>query len=161
MVVGWAMSDTDLSPPDDLDDILSPPPPPLTHDGFAANLRELADFIEAHPDIPMPVGEINIHVYVFTAEHLAEIARALGRAEKDHSGDYLHLVKPFGPIRLRYFTDRAKVCRRVVTGVRHVAETLLPARNEEIVEWVCDEPLLAMPREAVADPASHDIGGAR
>lgn len=108
---------------------------------FLDGLRELADFLEAHPGLPVP-GAQNHSVYVFTKEQLAAAAREPGvRWQKNGSGDYFKLTVTFsGEQSYEVFTERAEVCRKVVTGKR-----TLPARPEQDVEtyeWVCDEPLL-------------------
>jgi hypothetical protein len=102
-------------------------------------LRELADFLDAHPAIELSTPT---HlVYVQSRELLADMAR-LGGWRKVYSDDYFHLSRMFaGDVELQVFTDRATVCRKVVTGTR--VEPAKPEREVEIVEWVCDEPLLA------------------
>lgn len=53
-----------------------------------AGLRELADYLEARPDVPTPyVGEI--HAFPGEDVLLGDVARAMGGFEKDHDGTYL------------------------------------------------------------------------
>lgn len=102
-------------------------------------LRELADFLDAHPAVTLQLVEHQI--YVRTRDEIAALA-TIGGWRKTYNSDYFHLERAFaGDVTLSVFTDRAEVCRKVVTGHRTI-----PARPEqqvEIVEWVCEEPLLA------------------
>jgi hypothetical protein len=40
---------------------------------------------------------------------------------------------------IRYSVMREAVCQKVVTGKKHIEEHIIPARDEEIVEWVCND----------------------
>ncbi len=102
---------------------------------------ELADWIDAHPTIEVAVTDsLN---YCSTAAEVAAYARVLGRVKKKPDGDYMGIVRYFGPIKVEAYTSRENVCRKVVTGTREIPEQVIPARTEELVTWVCDEPLLA------------------
>lgn len=111
---------------------------------YLTGLRELANFLESHPDLPIP-GEMAHQVYVFSRERLAAVAREPGvRWEKssDAGSDYFKLRVPFcGDQSYEVFTTRDEVCRKVVTGTRLIPAT--PEHEVETYEWVCDEPLLA------------------
>lgn len=104
---------------------------------FVRELRTLADFYEKHPDFPVP-NEYNhdITVVVWNKETFAKLVRQMGRATKDYSESYAHARRGL----LKVMVPREAVCRKVVTGTE-----VVPAREEytrEIVEWVCDEPIL-------------------
>lgn len=102
-------------------------------------LRDLADFLDTHPEVKL--NDPSHMVYVGSRETLATIAR-LGGWRKVYTDDYFNLVRDFdGGVSLSVFTDRGSVCRKVVVGQRTVPAT--DERTVEIVEWVCDEPLLA------------------
>jgi hypothetical protein len=110
---------------------------------FVAGLREMADFIDAHPNLPTPYGSAQ-NTFVNTKEALAVIAREPGvRWEKSASDGYFYLKVSFaGGHAYEVNLERAQVCRKVVTGTR-----IEPARPEQEVEtyiWECDEPLLAV-----------------
>lgn len=98
-------------------------------------LRDLADFLDAHPDVRL--NDPSHMVYVFSRDTLAAIAR-IGGWRKVYTNDYFNLVRDFdGGVSLQVFTDRAEVCHKVVTGTR-----LVPAqaeRTEETFEWVCED----------------------
>lgn len=49
-----------------------------------------------------------------------------------------------GILTLRISAERSQVCRKIVTGTKVVPAYTIPERVEEDVEWVCDEPLLAI-----------------
>lgn len=120
-------------------------------------LRELADFIEAHPELPIAEKPfVNIEFWCHENElypelklgsvrlRLAIAARAMGLANKKYSGGYFDVYKRFGDcVRLTFTANREYVCRKVVKEVVHHPERVIPARDEEVVEWVCDDALLA------------------
>jgi hypothetical protein len=105
-------------------------------------LRQLADFIEQHPGVPLPVANGN-NAFVWSRETLAAIARTPGvRWEKGAEGNYFSLSVSFaGGYSYSINIEREQVCRKVVTGTR-----ILPAQPEREVEeceWRCEDSLLA------------------
>jgi hypothetical protein len=109
----------------------------MTHAEYANALRRIADWIEVHPDLPLPSQtQLDFLSGVDTKEDLAKFARGFGECKKD-----------FGGIKLRAVAWRKNVCERVVVGTREVPEEIIPARlvpahMEDIVEWKCPESLL-------------------
>lgn len=109
---------------------------------YVSGLRQLANFMEAHPDLPVPyAGAAN--AFVNSKADLAALARSTGvRWAKAASDDYFCLLVHFhGGHSYELNVSREQVCRKVVTGTR-----IEPAKPEQVVEefhWVCDEPLLA------------------
>jgi hypothetical protein len=107
-------------------------------------LRQLADYLQARPDVPMPYfGMVNAFGQ---ASELSVVARAMGEFAKDHNGEFLALVKSFGPVSLHVNFSSSEVCERVVVGTEEVPAK--PAHTREIVEWKCPESLLALGAEA-------------
>lgn len=128
--------------------------PPLTLDEatpairYACGLRELADWIEAHPEVQLP--EASVAVYAEDRKEIAaKIMRALSPCEKDYDGDMFHLKRKFGPIELRFVFLRDAVCTPRVVGKRMVKEHIrpgipervIPAHEENVVEWDCEPTL--------------------
>jgi hypothetical protein len=123
---------------------------------MVAGLRELADFLEERGHLlPVDYLSINVHDYIFddsvysnrqhkmtAQEKMRVLAKALDKAEKHYQGDYFDLRRKFGPIQLEFTVSRDKICERVVVGTKEVPERVVPARTEEIVEWVCNDPIL-------------------
>ncbi len=105
-------------------------------------LRDVADFLDAHPGVPAPRW-VTMNVPIDTKEELAQIAR-LSSWGKDYSGSYFALRKKFaGELTLDVYVERQKVCRKIITGMRMVpAEPAKPEREEAIEEWVCDDAAL-------------------
>lgn len=101
---------------------------------YIQSLRDCADFLEQHPAVKLPVSCVSFNAFVDTKEELAAQAR-LTSWEKRWSGEWFSLSKTFGVVTLEINADRSLVCRRVVTGTREV-----PAKTEEVVEWVCEDP---------------------
>lgn len=135
-----------------------------TREEMIAGIRQLADWLEANPDIPIPydltgrsAASVNIHASHGESEKavVAAVARALpGRVAKDVWGkdDYYFGVRGNAPggVGVNVIAHREKVCERIVTGTREVVEKV-PApdapmievtRTEEIVEYRCG-PILA------------------
>jgi hypothetical protein len=105
-------------------------------------LRQLADFLEAHPNLPVPYSGSQ-NVFVYGRDALAAVAREPGvRWQKRVADSYYALVVEFaGDYSYEVNVDREQVCRKVVTGSQIVPAQ--PEREEETFIWECDEPLLA------------------
>lgn len=120
----------------------------MTPEERTAALKDLADlivFLGANPTVPVPHYHV-FNCYVETREELTAVAR-VGKWDKDYtSNSYFTLRLKFGTNRLDVYTDRAKVCRKVVVGERVVpavpAMEAQPERVEPVEEWVCEESLL-------------------
>jgi hypothetical protein len=109
---------------------------------IAQNLRDLADFLEQHEEVP-PVYSMTLNAFTHTKEELQDVARKGAPWEKIYEAGYFSLRKRFGPVTLDINLNREKVCRRVVTGTRIVpAQPAEPEHEEDIVEWVCEDPIL-------------------
>lgn len=70
---------------------------------------------------------------------VAQFARTqnvLFKKEYDHS-DFELVVILHGGYEVTYSIAREAVCERKVIGTREIAERVIPARTEEIVEWEC------------------------
>lgn len=107
----------------------------IVTESVTKGLRDLADFLDAHPDVRL--NDPSHMVYVFSRDTLAAIAR-IGGWRKVYTNDYFNLVRDFdGGVSLQVFTDRASVCERVVVGTKTVPA--VPEHQAEIVEWVCEE----------------------
>ncbi len=107
---------------------------------FIDGLRELAIFMETHPDVEAPAYSV-LNVFVHEREELARMA-AGASWEKVYMDDYFVLRRSFAgdDIQLDLTASRDQVCRKVVKGMRIIPAT--PEHEVEDVEWVCDEPLL-------------------
>lgn len=106
---------------------------------FIDSLRECADFLEAHPAIPVPQG-VQLMTFLRTREEMVALARVT-TWKKVYSGDWFFLKKQFGDdLSLDIVTDRGTVCRKVIKGTH--LQPSVPERMVDVVEWVCDEPSL-------------------
>ena len=112
---------------------------------YVRGLRAVADWFEQHPELVFSYTDERFHLIANTKDELLEMRRALGRVTKDADPDspYFTLRRMFSAnVQIDAFIARGEVCRKVVKGSRHVEARLVPAHDEEIVEWVCEEPLL-------------------
>ena len=127
------------------------------HKDYASGLRQVADFIESHPEIDLPEHVIT-HYGLHSKEKAATVARALstgGRCDKVFDDHLFTIKRNFGPIELRYLGVRSSVCEQVAVGKRVVPEQYVapkpaveghtvPEHEETIYEWRCT-PLLSKP----------------
>lgn len=105
---------------------------------YIDGLREMADWLERHPEYVVTWNPVTINLFPADKDDLAEFVRAAGRSSKEWTNDWLIVSVAFGPHKIDANLSREQVCRRVVTGTKEIPAQ--PARVEEIVEWVCDEP---------------------
>ena len=107
---------------------------------FIQALRDCANFYKQRPGIQAP-AYVELNVFLNTKEEIAAHAR-LAAWEKVYKDSFFLLRRRFGDrFCLEMNIQRDEVCRKVVTGTRVVPAT--EERTVEIVEWVCDEPVLA------------------
>ncbi len=123
------------------------PTPTTTADG----LRALADWLDQHPDAAAEFPRLEATAYADDSpEGLRFWAKAFGNAEKVYDGELFRLRRTFGAnVTLNALFWRSTVCRKVVTGTveipeEHIPARIIPARVEETVEWICDDPILAV-----------------
>lgn len=132
-----------------------------------AGLREFADFLETHPDVPMENWRINVSYYTYDDETVKAAARAATGWTKIYTDSYLDLAMYFGldgaepddgqrtaGLKFIISVPRDQVCTKRVVGTKVVEkpdpEFIKQARKdapiveveEEVVEWDC-HPLLA------------------
>ena len=126
---------------------------------YTDGLRELADWLDAHPEWTPYLPE-HFYSWIPSDEAKATMARAardMGTARKtvnENLGTF-RLEKSFGPHTMHVIADRAAVCERVVVG-KHVEKTIEKVPVGEVtyeerevehvvedVEWVCPPSLLA------------------
>jgi hypothetical protein len=144
--------------------------PSAAAEQLAADLRELADMIEANPAIANVSGLRwafdRMLVSVNTKDEVVALTRAgmrtAGVKVEKHQGEkYAGVdIKFGGRLSLHVYTDREEVCERVVIGTREVTEEVpdpealaavpkvIVTKTVEDVKWVCS-PLLA--------PAAGDL----
>lgn len=115
---------------------------------FAAGLRALAAWYDAHPEAPVP---FDATFHIGADDTLAEarrLAAMLAPCDKVYTDSYFKLERDFGGVGLSFIFFRSTVCERRVVGTKLVpAVPAQPERTEEIVEWSCD-PIFA-DREAL------------
>lgn len=130
---------------------------------YIAGLRQLADLLEQHEDMPLPWDGsrryADLDWLFFDREEeqqkalMATLARYLpGQVEKNATGDYFHLRGRIAGLHVRAMASRDAVCVRRVVGTREVTRTVpdpsfdVPlvdvTETVEDVEWDCT-PLLA------------------
>jgi hypothetical protein len=130
-------------------------------------LRQLAALYEAHPELPTPTSMWRDTGYSFVCylsddADVKAIASALGSFTKKYQDNDFIMEKNFSLlVQLRFLMSRGAVCKRKVVGKKvepeqYVPGYLRPAREVEVVEWDCAEPLLS-PEAPEAPKAPESI----
>ena len=142
----------------------------MTHAEYAEGLRQVADFVESHPEIPIP--EATINCYGMNDKKCAEkVARALsngGRCDKIFGPTFMRLERVFGAVKIQYIGLRENVCERVRVGTRVVPERyvppqpategqVIPEHEEAVYEWRC-APLLGKPQVEIPEDKALPTG---
>ena len=112
---------------------------------YARGLRAIANWYEAHPDMPIPQEKISVTRVKETKEEATRIIEALKPCQKEWDSDFFRLTRDFDGLRFEVIFMRSAVCTRRVIGHR-----VVPAQEErivEVVEWDCEPALLAKPEE--------------
>jgi len=122
-------------------------------DEMVADLRAFADFIEENGHkLPGNIYLGSSYNSLWDddrstakekAKQVAKILAKGGLVEKKHDNYSLDLIRKFGQIKLCFSINREKFCRKVVKGTKEIPAVTYEVRTEEIVEWVCDDPVLA------------------
>jgi hypothetical protein len=118
--------------------------------------------MDAHPDLVSKVPPHKTYIFVHSDKELRDLTRALGgRREKRADDSYFMVKRDFGGgVCIELNLSRSEVCERLVIGVEHVGETVVPAKiipahDEEIIEWDCPPALLAFDE----DPDGSGVRG--
>lgn len=113
-----------------------------------AGMRELIDFLEANPCVPLPSFDMN--TYAENAEEFVTLRRVMGATDKYDCGDWMYFRKRFsGDVRLDLNISKEQTCERVKVGTRKVAATpALPERTDDVFEWKCSGSILAATKNA-------------
>ena len=98
----------------------------MTLTEFTQSLRQLADWYEEHPTLPLP-HELTNPMFVFlfgeTHERVKEILSEIGSFTKvfdePRIGDF-HALKTIGQFKLKFHTNREVVCTPKVIGKRMI-----------------------------------------
>jgi hypothetical protein len=126
---------------------------------YVDGLRELADWLEAHPAARPSFGGFDPVRLLWpcgdSRDGLAAAARVLGRAAKSSDSKWVNVTRLFGPHQIQAYASHEAVCERVVVGTETI-ETEVPdpealknvptikvTETVEQVEWRCPPSLLA------------------
>lgn len=133
---------------------------------FITGLRQLADLLEQHDDIPLPYDGITVPISIYdfwpdtdqNRSRAALFARAFpGSVDKEFDGTRFRLHGQLAGLRVEYVTYREAVCTKRVVGTKVVeveereGEDTRPVvtrqLEQEMVEWECS-PILALDEAA-------------
>lgn len=128
-----------------------------TRTSLITGLRELATFLEDHPQVPAPIYQVTVNAFAQSKAEIVAAAR-LGGWRKDYNTTWFNLRRTFGGamdegVSLDINIARAEVCERIVVGTEIVPARPAVAEHEiEKVEWRCEGSLLA-----AGEPAATDV----
>jgi hypothetical protein len=142
-------------------------PTPTKCQRIAADLRLLADWVEAQPDVPFtyhlnPDHEHQILCPLSSDKtRMREQLRAIGPFDKVISDTFFEAHVKLGHFTLEFYTELTNVCIKKVVGAKEVPAEIIPskyvpekvieAHTEEVVEWVCGS--LLAPGEGEDEPS--------
>ncbi len=115
-----------------------------------SGLREFADFLEAHSELPLEsVCELQIMMgYVPPPQthepNLRLWAKAFGTFQKTVSDYYFRVTRAFGGLRVAIAVDRDRVCRKV-------------RKKVEVETWECPASLLEGNSDMPADEIPAEV----
>lgn len=110
----------------------------MTAQDYVNGLRQIADWFEAHPDMPVPFTS---DITIYNAPSAVDAVKALGSCRKRYDDYSLLIERDFPGVKLQFYFLRGAVCKMRVVGTEEVPERVVPATVRQIVEWDCD-PLL-------------------
>jgi len=107
---------------------------------MSAGLRELADFLEEHPELASE-RVATIHKSTWEKDKFLEFAQQLKPFEKDPNDAHYNIFRMFGPIKFEVYCARSLVCtKRMVT------------KTVEVEEWDCPKILSDNKQDEHEDP---------
>ena len=146
----------------------------MEHNEYVSGLRKFADFLEAHPELGVPV-EQRFNVFPRPPQeeiraHAAKACHTLGHTKKEEFNDSIQLVGEVAGFKLLVWYNREQICERVELGRKTVPATPRTqeiiikeavAEHEEVIwGWKC-QPILGNPAkvEVPADASALTAGG--
>lgn len=107
---------------------------------FVQQLREVADWYEAHPNTPLTHEEtFDVRLYgVRNKKEAAFLLRLFAPCEKEWDESFLRVVKTFpSGAKITALFNRYEVCTRKVVGQRVIPRQVTEERLVDVVEWEC------------------------
>jgi hypothetical protein len=94
--------------------------------------RKMADWLEAHPDVPVPHGNACSGTWLSLedARKAMHLSGSWTKAYSENQVEYEHEVAP--GLWFWIWVSRSEVCQRVQVGTKHVE-----AHDEPVFEWKC------------------------
>jgi hypothetical protein len=103
---------------------------------FIANVREYANWLEAHPGVPTPTGGLFPITWLGTIEQVRKATHLSGDWTKRYIEGQVCYQRAFDQdIDVTLYVARDQVCTKVQTGTRHVPA--VPEHDEPVYEWKC------------------------
>jgi len=98
---------------------------------FIQGLRDLADFLDGHPDAVPSIGGVTVERWAWSADELAERVRTLGAGEKFEEYGTIGLRLKFGPHKVQTRALQTDTCEKKPTGkITTITREVDPAKEE-------------------------------
>lgn len=116
----------------------------LKSNPFVESLRELADFYEQNPTLPIPTRQ-TINLFDITVEQIKDfITLSKKTVKKSWIESFFYATIPFGShINLDLNIARNKVCEKIITKRKTIKQIPISYEEkeieEEIIEWKCPD----------------------
>jgi hypothetical protein len=100
--------------------------------------REVKDY-GAQREINVPATNL---VLARVTQHASKLGYPVNKNynERTYTHEIVLVEDPtdkWNNITVTYSVNRESVCKKVVTGTKHVEEVVIPAHDEEVTEWEC------------------------
>ena len=123
----------------------------MTTETLADGLRELANFLDLHPELAEALGPPTLYLWASDEAKFKANNALLGTFTKSSTGSYLNATKAFGPVTVESTIQQSNICEKKVVGTRKVMQyvpvdpdyipPLVEYHNveveEEVTEWLC------------------------
>lgn len=117
---------------------------------YIHGLEVFAAFLRGHPNVPRPAS-VFFNSFVQTKEDFLQAVEGIGYSEKRNNGTYFSFMKKFGKfIIFEINVPTGQTCKKIVKGVERVEGYVQPAYDREVIEWECEDSVLATAVEDVS-----------
>ena len=109
---------------------------------YVTALRRVADVLDTHPELTLDIYPTTAWVFCHDPETFVQYVRAFGAGGKEFRNEDLEFRPEFCGDVFAVNCAREQICERKVVGKRFVPaqvvpERVIPAHEENIVEWDC------------------------
>jgi hypothetical protein len=102
----------------------------MTNLEYAAGLRQVAEFYETHPEMPLPPATICVYSwqkpdFLVSVKEMAKGGTIHKKVDADAECGYYRTIRHFGAVQLEASIPRRTICRLVTPAVYDCPDSLL------------------------------------